>query len=42
LLTRFKPSDTLSESLDGDKKKQKSYNESCRKKMVFENWTEYI
>ena len=37
LLTGFKSSDTLNKSLECDKKKQKSYNESCRKKMVFEN-----
>ena len=37
MLTRFKPSDTLSELLECDKKKQIVTTKVVRKKMVFEN-----
>ena len=42
MLTRFKSSDTLSKSLGCDNKKQIATAKVVRKKMVFENWTEYI
>ena len=42
LLTRFKPSDTLSELLDCDKEKQIVTMKVVREKLVFENGTEYI
>ena len=41
LLTMSKASDILRKSLEGDEKSKQITKVVIRKKMVFENWTEY-